>query len=317
MPSPTAPCSTSSSNPVTGTQARRLLTQLNPAEGPLFSTITEGQDNATADYNAGVLTLQKRLSQNFSIMSNYTYSHCIDTGETSAIVTTDAWRNDLSKEVGNCSFDHRHQFTLTGLVRSPTFKNGVAEKILGNWQLAPIIGYLSGDWLNVTTGTDTALVGTTTGQRPNQIGSTSTPQTPIGCNSATPPVCTLGIHYFNTAAFAAPTAGAGFTGNVINIGNGPVTVGPVGNLGRNTLNGPGIPSFDLALTRFFKITERQQIEVRVEAFNVFNLVRYYDPITAMNSPAFGESIAPTTTGTPGYSTPQDPRIMQFALKYTF
>ena len=104
---------------------------------------------------------------------------------------------------------------------------------------------------------------------------------------------------------------------MINNGSGPVTVGPVGNLGRNFLNGPSNTDFDLALTREFKINERNEIDARFEAFNIFNLVRLYDPTVARNSSTFGESIAPTTAPTPGYSTPQDPRIMQFALKYIF
>jgi hypothetical protein len=66
----------------------------------------------------------------------------------------------------------------------------------------------------------------------------------------------------------------------------------------------------------FKINERNEIDARFEAFNVLNITRLYDPVTSLTSATFGESIA-GAAATPGYSSPQDPRIMQFALKWIF
>jgi hypothetical protein len=250
------------------------------------------------------------MGNNFSLVENYTLSHCLDTGETTAIIVTSAFRNDLSRELGNCGFDHRHQLTITGIVKAPQFHQGFAKPVLSNWQLAPIFSYLSGDWLTITTGTDTALMGITSGQRANIVGNPNMSHVPL-TNGA------YGFRYFNTTAFSIPTAPAGFAGNVINAGNGPITVGPLGNLGRNTLNGPSVTGFDLALSREFQIKEVGRLQVRAEAFNTFNWTRLYDPATAMNSPNFGLSIAPAATSTPGYSTAQDPRIMQFAMKFSF
>jgi hypothetical protein len=291
--------------------ARRLLTQLNPTQGAYYSSLVENQDDANSTYDAGILSIQKRMKNNFSVLVNYTFSHCIDSGETTAILVTSAFRNDLSKEIGNCSFDHRHQFTLTGIARAPQFASGFARVVASNWQLAPLFSYLSGDWLTVTTGSDNALMGITAGQRPNIIGNPKLGSHPrLGGGN-------YGVTYFNTAAFSIPTVTPGFTGNVINAGNGPITVGPLGNLGRDTLNGPSNTGFDLALTRDFQIAKYGQLQARVEAFNVFNWTRLYDPTTTMNSPSFGQSIAPSSSSTPGYSTSQDPRIMQFAMKFTF
>jgi hypothetical protein len=154
------------------------------------------------------------------------------------------------------------------------------------------------------------MMGIASGQRPNLVGDPKLSQRSRLTTG-------YGFHYFNTGAYAVPKAGAGFTGNVINAGNGPITVGPLGNVGRNTLEGPGNSGFDLALTREFAIEKWGQLQARAEAFNLFNWTRLYDPTTAMNSPSFGQSIAPTATPTPGYSTSQDPRILQFAMKYTF
>ncbi len=303
-------CGATACSTAANVTTRRLLTQLNPSQGPYYGSMVEEQDNATSTYQGGIFSLSRRMKNNYSLLFNYTLSHCIDTGERTAILVVSAFRNDLSREVGNCGFDHRHQVTVTGILRAPKFKSEAARILASNWQLAPIFQYLSGDWLTVTTGADTALIGIAAGQRPNIVGN---PKLAMRSRVASG----YGYQYFNTGAFSLPTVTPGFTGNVINTGNGPITVGPLGNLGRDTLEGPGNTDFDLALTREFPLEKWGTLQIRAEAFNVFNWTRLYDPTTAMNSPSFGQSIAPTSSATPGYSTAQDPRILQFAAKFSF
>ena len=70
--------------------------------------------------------------------------------------------------------------------------------------------------------------------------------------------------------------------------------------------GPGIWQFDAALSRTFQVRETQRLEFRAEAFNVTNSFRMNNPTTNLNSNTFGQ-----------VTSAQDPRIMQFALKYFF
>ena len=63
---------------------------------------------------------------------------------------------------------------------------------------------------------------------------------------------------------------------------------------------------DFALTRSFRLSPAQALQVRWEVFNVFNKVNFNAPITSLNSASFGQ-----------IQTAGDPRIMQFALKFTF
>ena len=58
--------------------------------------------------------------------------------------------------------------------------------------------------------------------------------------------------------------------------------------------------------------ERHQAEFRAEAFNVPNRVNLYNPVATLNSANFGVPVTPNTRG-----TRNDPRILQFALKYSF
>ena len=135
----------------------------------------------------------------------------------------------------------------------------------------------TGQPLNITDGVDRALTGTNN-QRPDQILAN-----PYKDNSARP-----FTQWFDPAAFA------------------PQGLGTFGNVGYNAFVGPRTWSFDMALSRTFNLREMQRLEVRAEAFNVTNSFRPGNPGTAINSNTFGQ-----------IRTSQDPRILQFALKYVF
>ena len=95
-------------------------------------------------------------------------------------------------------------------------------------------------------------------------------------------------NWLNPAAFAQPA------------------LGTHGNAGRNAYEGPGRQVVDLSLVRAFRFLGTQQIEARVEAFNAFNWFLKGNPTTNLSSANFGRILGAG-----------DPRIMQFALKYSF
>ena len=95
-------------------------------------------------------------------------------------------------------------------------------------------------------------------------------------------------NYLNPAAFAQPA------------------VGTYGNQVRNGITGPGSRVVDLALVRAFRFAETHRLEARMEAFNAFNWFRWNNPQSNLNNTQFGRI---TSAG--------DPRVMQFALKYSF
>jgi hypothetical protein len=96
-------------------------------------------------------------------------------------------------------------------------------------------------------------------------------------------------NYLNRAAFAEPA------------------LGTLGNLQRNSIVGPGNKSVDLSLVRRFRFGA-QVIEARAEAFNAFNWFNpgLTAPVTNFNNVQFGQ-----------ITSADDPRILQFALKYSF
>jgi hypothetical protein len=147
--------------------------------------------------------------------------------------------------------------------------------IASGWRLSGIFRAASGGVLDVSTNADRSLTGVQNGtQRVNRTG-----VDPYGDGTID--------NCLNPAGFEQPA------------------LGTFGNAPRNGLVGPGRKAVDLSLVRAFRFGT-QQIQARVEAFNVFNWNNWGDPVTAITNANFGRIL---TVG--------PPRIMQFALKYSF
>ncbi len=87
--------------------------------------------------------------------------------------------------------------------------------------------------------------------------------------------------------------------------------GTFGSAGRNILRGPGLNNFDLGISRFFKITERQRFQFRAEVFNLANHPNFFLPVQSLASSSFGTIQRAINTGTGAQ------RQIQFGLKYIF
>lgn len=105
-------------------------------------------------------------------------------------------------------------------------------------------------------------------------------------------------NYFNSAAFAQPV------------------LGTFGNLMRNALTGPSYWNTDLAISRQLGVVGMQTLELRLEAFNLFNTFNWGEPGTELTA---GGWIANFNSGQFGRTTTQAgaPRIIQLGVKYAF
>jgi len=182
-------------------------------------------------------------------------------------------------------------------VDSPRYSNRVVQAIAGNWRLSVSVIAQSGSDISLNDLIDFEGDGDGFNQRPQQIlgNPYCHPQT-VNC-------------WINPAAFASPFTGV-------------PAPGTFGNLGNNSLVGPGSVIINAALIRSFPIREHQSLEVRAEAFNLPNWVNLYPPQTSIIVPGFGaptpSSAYATGAGLGAFSsTVYDPRIMQFAMKYVF
>jgi hypothetical protein len=79
-----------------------------------------------------------------------------------------------------------------------------------------------------------------------------------------------------------------------------------GTFGRNSLRGPGAFNTNLSLSKVFRLRERLDVELRGDAFNLFNHAEFSNPDTNIGDPNFGQ-----------VSNTADPRIIQLALHLKF
>lgn len=97
-------------------------------------------------------------------------------------------------------------------------------------------------------------------------------------------------------------------------------IGSTGDVGRGALRGPGNVSFDVALSRLFKIGERFQLEARGEAFNIINHANFVGAIQGAGTASAGATTMNTNLSSSAFGKALatfDPRIMQLALKMYF
>jgi len=89
----------------------------------------------------------------------------------------------------------------------------------------------------------------------------------------------------------------------------PETLGQLGNAARRSFYGPGIENFDLQISKNLALTESRSVDIRVEAFNVFNHAQFYGPCAVdgeINDPSFGRILSAAS-----------PRLIQLAVKIHF
>lgn len=277
----TSPCSTTGNE-----QVRRILNLQNPAAGSFFSSISTATDEGSASYNGMLVSVNHRFSQNFTLLANYTYSHCIGTGEFGGELSASrliANPNNFAIDKGNCSFDIRHIFNSSLVANTPHFSGPITHLLLNDWQLSTIIGYRTGNHFSALGGTDASLTGIKQ-DRADIVGDPTTGSCSNGAPVGTP-TC-----WFNTGAFLTNATGT------------------FGTSGRNILEGPGYLTLNAGMSRKFNITERHSITLRGEAFNLLNHPNLANPSNSNpSSSQFGQIT--TTLGTP--------RVLQLAVKYLF
>ena len=287
-------CNGSSSTTISGVgnqKARSALNLANPAWGPQVSGgLTEAQSIGYSNYNGLLVSAQHRLSGGFSVLSNFTWSHCLDLGEGGQDIGnnfTDA--NNPQMDYGNCGQDRRKLLNVSLVAQSPKIPVAWAESVFGHWSTSVIYTAASGSPFSLSDGTDVSLRGSTS-VRPDVVGNPWTAG-PVAGNPTCVAPTELGTlaHWYNNCAFAKQASGT------------------FGSASRNDMFGPGTWNVDAALWRTFPFREKYKLDFRGEAFNLLNHANWGSPGANLN------------TGVPGQITTAtgSARILQVALKLNF
>jgi len=227
-------------------------------------------------YNGGSLIVSRRLSQSVGFRARYTYSKMMDDasqiggggGLNGLIAQNDlnlgAERSLSSGNVTN-AFSTSYEWQLPyGLNHRWGDHSNLWSSALGDWQLTGQFTANSGQPLTPTVNNPAATaqglqaLGVNAPLRPNLTGAAI----------ANPNPTLLG--YFNTAAFAAPAAGA------------------FGDAGRNSIVGPGQIQLDAALSKSFRMGEFRSLEIRFDAQNALNHPNWSGVDTNFSSLTFGD-----------------------------
>jgi hypothetical protein len=280
------------------TSSRYLLTLDNPAQGKKYAGGGSGSilisDGANASYNGMIATIQHRVSNDFSLFSNYTWSHCFDIEDAQGDFagTTVQNPNDIRGDRANCGFDHRAIFNAALVAESHFFLNGWKSLALNNWELAPLLQIHDGVPFTVISGIDNSL--TATGNdRPNLVNPNGiyTHKTLTKTNAGN-------RNFINASAFAQNATGT------------------FGDVGRNSLRGPKYVQLDAQLSRYFPLGERFKLDFRLEAFNALNHPDFNPPTSSSTSSTaslLSSSFGQVTSTVTGYGA----RVFQGGLKLIF
>jgi hypothetical protein len=262
---------------------------------PEFNYIQMVQSGGTGSYNAVSAKVTRRMSSGLTFLGSYTWSKSLDT--TSAIRGTnvDIFPQNsacMACDKGFSAFNVPARFVASVLYELPFGKGkpfvhqgGVANVLLGGWQISSIWTTQSGLPLNPGSGIDSV----------NQSGYGE-----IRANS--------------NGQDPYLSSGQRSTNQWFNISNwGPPLPGQFGNMSRNRLMGPTNTFFDGAILKNFQIREGHQLQFRMEAFNAANHPAWAGPNVTWNS----RTSTPAATFGKITGTTNAMRQMQMALKYTF
>jgi hypothetical protein len=251
----------------------------------------------TSNYNALQVDVNRRFSHGLSLRGVYTWSKALDDGDslngTAAANAPGLVSNpfNLRSDYGLATYDVRHIAVINGVYKLPFGRGqamggnlqGWSNNLAGGWSVNSIVTVQSGFPFTPQLS-----------YNPSNNGDTRNPVRPfINPNFTGPVILGKPGQWFNPAAFLAPPANSGF----------------YGNLGRDTLIGPGLATWDFSAVKETTLHERVSLQFRAEIFNLLNRANFNTPNLITFTPT-------GVSGTAGAisSTSTTARQVQFGLK---
>jgi hypothetical protein len=259
---------------------------------PQFTAAGVGCSCTDSSYNALQVSINRRFAQGLMLLTNYTWGKSLDDvsddtngAGTTLLLPTDT--NNRRLDRARSDYDIRHQFRAGVIYElpigpgKPWLKSGLLSRLIGGWTTNTIIDWSSGYPFSVLSGRGTVLPNIN-----NNAVFTGDPTSVGGLAKGG-----SAVTWFSPAEMALFSTPA---------------VGTYGS-GRNIFTGPGFFQTDFALHKTFPIKERVHVELRGEAFNIFNNQNFSNPTNTSTSASFGVIS----------SLRVPPRILQLAARLSF
>ena len=258
-----------------------------------FGGITQIENITNNSYNSFQTGLRMQNRHGLTVQLSYTWSHEIDIQSGDLTSTTQANSGgqisnpfNIEYDRGSGTIDRRNVFSANYIYNLPFFlhsQSALTRSLLGGWQFSGITVAQSGNPVNVTYSPDTLGLGGGTTNRPDIVGARNYPKKQLA--------------WFNTSAFAAPTAPW----------DGGTNQG-FGTAHKDAIVGPGLFNWNWSLFKDFHLTkgEGPMIQLRAESYNIFNHTEWNNIDTQFTDGNFGQ-----------VTSTYDPRTWQFGGKFTF
>lgn len=247
----------------------------------LFGQIRQIQNDGFSTYHAFNVALRQRTTHGLDMTLGYTWSHTLDTSADANGGGTLMNQNNIREDYGNANWDVRNRFVGVVSYSFPELRgqNFALRTAAGGWQANSIVTLQSGQPFNIGISNDQANAGNVGTQRPSEVT--------MGRDTCTKDNAILGTRCIQTAGVYTLPA-----------------LGTYGNIHRNDLTGPGFANTNLSVFKTFPIYERLALQLRLEAFNVFNHANPGNPNSTLGSvpaatatngdPSTGRQVDPTT-----------------------
>jgi hypothetical protein len=315
-----APYSTVFGTPSTAAaslDARRQYDGGTPGAAGTLTGITELISDQMSNYNGLQISATKSMSRGFSVSGFYVWSRALESSNpvenglmnaqdfgvlgkpfTASNNSLGAIGGGLQEEYGLMDQNHDSNAAISAMWNIDYFhgSNKIVKEVVNGWTISPVVYLVSGGPFTVSTGSNKTF--DSAGQsRPNVVPGVSPKLDPHRCRlCATNSVTSA---WFNNAAFTAN--GPGLPGGI-----GPG--GADGNVGRDSLIGPGLKDMDAALLRNIQFERGVAFQFRVEITNVMNWVNLSNP-SAGNITATSQGTITSAAGTQ--------RVIQLGGRLTF
>jgi outer membrane receptor protein involved in Fe transport len=220
-------------------------------------------------YSGFNFSARRRFTQGLQFQASYTFGRSIDAGSRAnngdfsgaGLEPLDPY-NVAGTNRGLSDHHVAHAFRLSYAWALPVSGlSGASAVFLQGWQLNGIVSLTTGDPLQINTGSGTGPGGSLTDYNGDAafIGGSGPERPNVRSGASGNPVLNDGRepqNYFDAGAFELQERGT------------------YGNLGRNTLVGPGVANFDFSLLKDTNLSELVTMQFRVEFFNIFNRTNF-------------------------------------------
>jgi hypothetical protein len=217
--------------------------------GEPLGTITQVESSGFSSYNGLWVSAMKRLSGGLVFDTSYTLSKSLDTNSLNSLGFAVQNGYDIAGEYGLSDFDARHRFVISAMYDLPFTGHALTR----GWQFATIVQAQSGNPVNIVTSNST-LNGVPNTVRPDLVA----PLRIVGSVD----------RWFDPSSFA--------------VGN------DFGTLRRNAVTGPSFVNTDLSVVKTVTLGPEHSVQLRVDAFDLFNNANFGPPGNVVGSPMFGK-----------------------------